>query len=121
MGRNAAGYHSLYDSAAWRGRLINGRRVGGLKLSTLVNDSYQCRTCRTLCGGLPGADTAPIADHITPHHGDPDLFYDPENLQCLCLRCHNRKTAGEERRGYISEVGEDGFPTDPRHPFNAHR
>jgi 5-methylcytosine-specific restriction protein A len=38
-----------------------------------------------------GTDT----DHITPHRGDPRLFWDESNWQRLCKRCHGLKTKGE--------------------------
>ena len=28
------------------------------------------------------------------------------------------KKQSQERRGYSTDIGEDGFPTDPKHPFN---
>jgi len=34
-------------------------------------------------------------DHITPHHGDPQLFFDQGNLQSLCKPHHSNKTAEE--------------------------
>jgi 5-methylcytosine-specific restriction protein A len=34
-------------------------------------------------------------DHIVPHGGDADLFWDPLNLQGLCHSCHSTKTQGE--------------------------
>jgi 5-methylcytosine-specific restriction enzyme A len=35
-------------------------------------------------------------DHIKPHGGDIDLFFDEDNLQSLCKPCHSRKTAKED-------------------------
>ena len=35
---------------------------------------------------------ATIVDHITPHRGDPRLFWDETNWQPLCKRCHDKKT-----------------------------
>ena len=35
-------------------------------------------------------------DHIKPHKGDKSLFWDSNNLQALCHRCHSRKTALED-------------------------
>lgn len=32
-------------------------------------------------------------DHIVPHKGDQELFWEPENWQTLCKRCHSSKTA----------------------------
>jgi 5-methylcytosine-specific restriction enzyme A len=34
-------------------------------------------------------------DHITPHKGDRQMFWDRSNWQSLCHRCHSRKTARE--------------------------
>lgn len=40
--------------------------------------------------------TATIVDHIEPHRGNADLFWDSENWQSLCEQCHNRKSATEK-------------------------
>jgi 5-methylcytosine-specific restriction protein A len=45
------------------------------------------------CGEL-----ATVTDHILPHSGQQDpLFWAPDNHQSLCKRCHDRKTALEDR------------------------
>ncbi len=36
---------------------------------------------------------AEVVDHIEPHRGNMNLFWDVENWQSLCKTCHNRKTA----------------------------
>ncbi len=41
---------------------------------------------------------ATVVDHIVPHKGDRRLFWDPENHQALCKRCHDKKTAKEDGR-----------------------
>jgi 5-methylcytosine-specific restriction enzyme A len=60
---------------------------------------------------------AMVADHITPHHGDHQLFYFG-NLQSLCQHCHSHRKKGQETHGYQCDVGLDGWPTDPNHPAN---
>lgn len=35
-------------------------------------------------------------DHIVPHKGDMEKFWDWDNLQALCHECHSRKTARED-------------------------
>lgn len=35
-------------------------------------------------------------DHITPHRGDPTLFWNQSNWQPLCKPCHSTKTARED-------------------------
>jgi 5-methylcytosine-specific restriction enzyme A len=44
----------------------------------------------------PVAVAASIVDHITPHKGDHDLFWDERNWQSLCGACHSRKTVMED-------------------------
>lgn len=39
---------------------------------------------------------ATVVDHITPHRGDPLLFWDEANHQALCTACHNGRKAREE-------------------------
>lgn len=51
-----------------------------------------CRACEA-----EGRVTAAVhVDHIVPHKGDPSLFWDSDNWQPLCARCHNAKTARED-------------------------
>jgi len=59
-----------------------------------------------------------VVDHMIPHRGDLNLFYDPGNLQTLCPDCHDRNKQREETRGYSEERGPDGWPIDPMHPAN---
>ncbi len=78
----------LYGTAQWQ----------KLRWSVLVRDLFTCRICRTAV-----ADTSLlVADHIKPHRGNLDLFWDESNLQCLCKKCHDTVKQREEaaaRRG----------------------
>lgn len=42
-----------------------------------------------------------IVDHIRPHNGDMDLFWDPANWQTLCIPHHNSKKQSEEKAGLL--------------------
>lgn len=63
---------------------------------------------------------AEVADHIEPHRGDPQKFWFGE-LQSLCMQDHNRNKQQIETRGYVSDIGSDGWPLDPKHPVNKNR
>ena len=39
---------------------------------------------------------ATVVDHITPHRGDPRLFWDEANWQPMCKQCHDRKTLTQD-------------------------
>lgn len=43
------------------------------------------------CGRL-----ATVVDHIIPHKGNQDLFWQQSNHQALCKLCHDKKTATED-------------------------
>lgn len=58
-----------------------------------------------------------VADHINPHKGDAYKFY-LGKLQTLCPDHHDIVKQAEERRGFVCDAGEDGWPTDPMHPAN---
>ena len=61
------------------------RRKVFLALNPLCNDPDQRHEGVTVA--------ATVVDHIKPHKGDEALFWDPTNLQALCRRCHDAKTA----------------------------
>lgn len=61
---------------------------------------------------------AATCDHIVPHKGDEVLFFNPDNLQTTCKQCHDSAKQHEEIHGYSKEIGADGWPSDPNHPFN---
>jgi hypothetical protein len=60
---------------------------------------------------------ANVVDHVTPHRGNWNAFVTGE-LQSLCEPSRNSAKRQIELRGYRTDIGLDGFPTDPRHPFN---
>jgi 5-methylcytosine-specific restriction endonuclease McrA len=70
-----------------------------------------CKMCEAK--GLVVA--AEVADHVEPHKGDLQKFWLGE-LQSLCSNCHNANKQQIEKRGYDTAIGEDGWPTDPKHP-----
>jgi hypothetical protein len=58
---------------------------------------------------------ATVADHITPHRGDYDLFFNGA-LQSLCKHHHNKVKQSIEEHGYDNSCDVDGRPLDPNHP-----
>lgn len=74
----SAEYHGLYSTSAWRRR----------SRQFLEAHPYCAR-----CGAR-----ATITDHIIPHRGNSDLFWDESNLQALCWSCHSIKTRQEQRQ-----------------------
>lgn len=48
------------------------------------------------CGKKGILKAATDVDHIIPHKGNQELFWDEDNWQPLCHECHSRKTASED-------------------------
>lgn len=67
-----------------------------------LRDHPLCVDCLELGAVEPATDV----DHIEPHKGDRNRFWDRINWQALCHRCHSRKTAHEvfHQRGGISKT-----------------
>ena len=65
-------------------RVINDRRWPALRLAAKRRDGFKCVKC--------GARGRLECDHIKPVRDAPELAFDLDNLQALCVRCHSRKT-----------------------------
>lgn len=63
------------------------RRWRKLRWECLVRDLFTCQWPG--CGRLVADTSHLVADHKVPHRGDPALFWNIANLQCLCAPCHN--------------------------------
>ena len=77
------------QSAAKRG--YDSKWVKARKAFLAEHPTCQCADCVASGQPLP----ADVVDHITPHRGDPRLFWDSANWQAMNHVCHNRKTARE--------------------------
>lgn len=98
------------------GALYNTARWARLRRAALARDLWRCRFCGvSLVEGRDDPASA-VVDHIAPHRGDRDRFFDPANLQALCKGCHDGRKQRAEALGYDPTVGEDGWPVDPLHP-----
>jgi 5-methylcytosine-specific restriction endonuclease McrA len=54
---------------------------------------------------------AEVVDHVVPHRGDEDLFFDPRNLQSLCKHCHDSTKQRIDLGQVVVTFGPDGWPT----------
>lgn len=101
-------YKHLYNLKEWR----------FLRKQALLRDKYKCQIdgCgKSLNAGRSGSSSA-VVHHIIPHKGFIELFLNIENLISVCKQCHDGPIAKAEHRGYMSDIGEDGWPTDQKHP-----
>ena len=78
------------QSALWRGNSASrgyDRRWRKARLVFLKANPL-CAECRRQ-GRL---NPATVVDHIIPHRGDKELFWNKKNWQPLCVTCHGKKT-----------------------------
>jgi 5-methylcytosine-specific restriction protein A len=82
-----ARYEQRHGSARQRG--YNWRWQ--LESKAFLAENPLCRRCSAQGLTVP----ATLVDHITPHKGNPLLFWDRSNWQPLCVPCHGKKTVHE--------------------------
>jgi len=99
---NRSPWHGLYCTAWWRRR----------RLMQLREHPLCC-----FCLGQGRVEAASVVDHLEPHRGNVNLFMTGP-LQSLCKLCHDSRKQQVETYGYADDVGVDGAPIDPRHPWN---
>ena len=76
-------YKKLYNSSRWQ----------RLRKQFLMRHPL-CVECKKRDRVTP----ATVVDHVIPHKGNEELFWNQENWQALCKSCHDRKTAKEDGR-----------------------
>ena len=86
------------EAQSWRWMYQTDEWRLDLRPTQLMREPF-CRECARLYpSGDPRHRTpATVVDHIVPHCGDWDMFTDEGNLQSLCKRHHDIKTAQEQR------------------------
>jgi 5-methylcytosine-specific restriction endonuclease McrA len=91
-----ASYQYLYKTKGWQAR----------RLWQLRREPY-CRMCHTM---QRRQTMATVADHIVPHKGNHQLFWDRNNLQSLCMVHHGEKIQQEKGAPVRIAVDADGWP-----------
>ena len=74
-----------------------------------------CVECRRKGYVMP----ATVVDHIIPHKGDKDLFWNKSNWQPLCETHHNIKTASEDRGAWMPVTTKAVNDPDRKSPFKV--
>lgn len=82
------------DTQPWR-QWYRTSRWQKLRWSVLTEQLFTCQNSNCKRVIVPSSEA--VADHVVPHRGDPRLFWDRSNLQCLCKPCHDSAKQREER------------------------
>uniref|UniRef100_UPI001555C9FB AAA family ATPase n=1 Tax=Mangrovicoccus sp. HB161399 TaxID=2720392 RepID=UPI001555C9FB len=87
-------WRSWYDLARWK----------RLREAVLEKGMFTCAKTGTLLRGKPPAPDSPVVDHIRPHNGNPDLFWDEDNLQLVSKAWHDSRKQAIERAGQAMAI-----------------
>lgn len=91
----AVEYRKIYNTARWRKLRDAHKWSNPLCVYCLEQEIVQ---------------EVEVVDHIKPHRGDMDLFWDPSNLQSLCKAHHDGRKQREDLGQEIVKFGSDGWP-----------
>lgn len=91
-----------------------------LRERALLRDGFRCqhKQCGAILKRGRSDPQSAVVHHITPHKGNLDLFFDLNNLQSVCWTCHSGDIQSIEARGFDTQIGDDGWPIDPKHKGN---
>ena len=112
-------------------RLYRTARWLNLRKQILLRDGYVCQVSGVLLRGGRSDRTATVLrpaviDHLMPHMGDEQLFFEPDNLWAISADVHDTVCQAIERRRGISpeavraakvayrHIGIDGYPCKPQ-------
>lgn len=90
-------WKAWYKTARWQ----------RLRWAVLLRDLFTCQRCKKV-----KADTSQlVAHHKVPHKGDETLFWDSNNIECVCKGCHDGPVQSFEKTGRERQpIGADGWP-----------
>lgn len=82
---------SMRLNANQRGYTWQWRKASKLYLK--AHPLCECDECQA---GAVRVRAAVLVDHVVPHRGDMQLFWNQSNWQAMAKECHDRKTATED-------------------------
>jgi 5-methylcytosine-specific restriction endonuclease McrA len=99
----------------WRA-WYKSRRWQKLRWFVLKRDLFTCKMVG--CGRIEPDTSKLVADHKTPHRGNEALFWDENNLQCLCKDCHDGMKQRQDKSAVVIGSDINGRPLAPDYPWN---
>lgn len=75
-----------------------------LRLEVLSRDGYICQRTGILLSGKHPAPNSAVVDHKKPHRGDPDLFWDKDNLQSVSKEWHDSIKQAIEKADQVAAI-----------------
>jgi 5-methylcytosine-specific restriction protein A len=82
----------------WR-KWYNTKRWLDMRQARLKLSKWRCEQTGALLIGRVHEPNSPVLDHIIPHRGDPDLFWDVDNVQIVAKAWHDKEKQKQELAG----------------------
>ncbi|KQP35870.1 HNH endonuclease [Pseudorhodoferax sp. Leaf274] len=96
---------------SWRAGKTTAERGYGARWQRARGFFLQRNPLCCFCHAVGRVEIATVVDHIRPHNGDMQLFWDRTNWQPLCKPCHDSTKKRMENGGFAPKaVGLDGWP-----------
>ncbi|KTT19076.1 HNH endonuclease [Pseudomonas parafulva] len=89
----------LVDPSSWRSGMTSSQRGYNYKWQKARERYLGANPLCAYCAKIGRTTAASIVDHVVPHRGDRDLFWNQDNWQPLCKPCHNSVKQAEEAAG----------------------
>lgn len=88
-------------SASWRSEKKSASARGyGYRWKKYREDFLFRKPLCVFCSKNNLVTAATVVDHIVPHNGDQNLFWDTKNHQPLCKHCHDSVKQKQEKSTY---------------------
>lgn len=97
-----------------RTRETSSARGYGYRWQKLRKKFLEHNPLCVICAMKNLVKAAMVVDHIIPHKGNAELFWEQKNWQPLCTSCHSRKTATEDSGFASGGRGVKSLPPPPR-------
>jgi 5-methylcytosine-specific restriction enzyme A len=82
----------------WR-KWYSSKRWLDMRRARLKLCQWRCEQTGVLLIGRAHEPNSPVLDHKEPHRGDPDLFWDPDNVQIVAKSWHDKEKQKQEHAG----------------------
>jgi 5-methylcytosine-specific restriction endonuclease McrA len=80
----------------WK-RWYKTARWAKLRQQVFMRDLYTCQRSGLICSGEHPAPDSPVANHKVAHRGNPDLFWDIDNIETVSKEVHDGLIQAEEQ------------------------
>lgn len=81
---------------SWRSGMTSTQRGYGYRWQKAREQYLLANPLCVYCARQGRTAAASVVDHIEPHRGDQNLFWDQSNWQALCKLCHDSVKQAEE-------------------------